>query len=131
MSINDFLYSAIIGKEYLDIYGHVNHAHYLTILENARWEYYHQKGIDQQKIIDDQIGPVVLKASITYKKEITENEKVKIISENLGYVHGLWKLRQTILKEDGRVSATVDFLFGLFSLIERKLIDPFGIWLEE
>lgn len=130
MKIDDYVYEAIVGDQYLDHYGHVNHAHYLSLFEDARWGYYAQKNISATSVKEGGIGPVVLKAEISYKKEVLAGEKIIIRSESQGYRHGLWQLKQVLFKENGKVGATVILLFGLFSLKERKLIPPFGEWLE-
>ena len=130
MTINDYLHHAVVAAEYLDHYGHVNHAHYLTLFENARWGYYHLKNITAESIKEGGIGPVVLKAEISYKKEVLGGEKITIRSEHLGYRHGLWHLKQVLIKENGKVGAVVTLAFGLFDLQQRKLIAPFGQWLE-
>ncbi len=131
MSIENFEYNTIIDEKYLDVYGHLNHAHYLTVFEDARWGYYKTKDITPESVRNGKIGPVVLKADISYKKEVSCGEKVKIVSEHRGYRHNLWNLRQIMYKENGKASCVVDYVFGLFDLENRKLITPTGIWLEK
>ncbi len=130
MTINDFIFETQVAAHYLDHYGHVNHAQYLTLFEDARWAYYAQKEITPEVVKKGGIGPVVLKAEITYKKEVLGGEKIVIKSEHLGYRHGLWHLKQVLYKENGKVGAIVVLVFGLFDLQQRKLVPPFGPWLE-
>lgn len=130
MTINDYIHTQVVPEKYLDHYGHVNHAHYLSLFEDARWGYYAHKGISAESVKNGGIGPVVLKVEISYKKEVRGGESITIRSEHLGYRHGLWHLKQTLHKENGKVGSVAVLVFGLFDLKARKLIAPFGEWLE-
>lgn len=130
MSINNFEYETKAAEAFLDLYGHVNHAHYLTMFEDSRWAYYSTKGITKDSVVKGNIGPIVLKANITYKKEINADETILIKFKTNGYKYNLWHLQQIMYKENGKIACHIDYTFGLFDITARKLVAPFGIWVE-
>lgn len=130
MSINNFEYKTKATSEQLDVYGHVNHANYLTLFEDSRWAYYKTKGLSQESVKKDQVGPVVLKVNIAYRKEISADEEIVIKFEDQGYRYNLWNLRQLMIKPNGKVACVADYTFGLMDLKERKLITPKDNWMK-
>lgn len=130
MSIENYEFHTTVDEKYLDVYGHLNHTHYLTLFEDARWGYYQTKAITPDSVKNGKVGPVVLKAEISYKKEVSAGDKIRIVFKHMGYRHNLWNLRQIMYKENGKISSVADYVFGLFDLEQRKLIPPTGQWLE-
>ena len=70
MQAEIFTYPIIIKETYLDVYGHVNNATYLTLLEEARWEFITKNGYGLKKILEIGYGPVVLEVMMRYLKEL-------------------------------------------------------------
>ena len=124
------IFETVIKKEHLDFMGHVNNAVYLTFFEEARWNYYSQFGFTIEHIKENNTGPIILKTQIEYKKEILLNETIFIKSTCVRYKGLLGTMRQTILKANGQVACSAEFVFSFFDLINRKLIMPFGLWSE-
>ena len=44
-----FTYPLLIKETYLDTFGHVNNATYLTLFEEARWDSHHKKWLWPEK----------------------------------------------------------------------------------
>jgi YbgC/YbaW family acyl-CoA thioester hydrolase len=127
MNENVFLYPLIIKEAYLDVFGHVNNAMYLTLFEEARWDFLTKKGYGLQKILATNLGPVVLEIKISYLKELRLREEVVIETKILSYEKMIGKLIQRMLR-DNEECCTVQLSFGLFDLKERKLVPPSLDW---
>ena len=63
-------YSVQILEKHLDTFGHVNHATYFQILEEARWDLVTSRGFGVKEIQTSHQGPVILEAHIEFKREI-------------------------------------------------------------
>ena len=124
------IFETVVIKEHLDFMGHVNNAVYLSFFEEARWHYYSQFGFTKEHIHKNKKGPIILKTYIQYKKEILLYEKILIKSNCVSYNSLLEKMRQTILKVNGQVACSAEFVFSFFDLVNRKLVMPSGLWLE-
>ncbi len=121
-------YEVLIRESHLDSFDHVNNAAYLTLFEEARWDFITRNGYGLKKVQELQQGPVVLELSIKFKKEITLREKIKITLELVDYKGKISHFRQEMIKEDGTVATELELTFGLFDLKARRLIDPTPEW---
>lgn len=129
MNKNIFLYPVVIKEAYLDVFGHVNNAMYLTLFEEARWDFLTKKGYGLQKILMTHLGPVVLEVKINYLKELRLREEVLIETKILSYEKMIGKLTQRMLRGD-EACCTIQLSFGLFDLKARKLVPPTPDWLK-
>ena len=120
-----FEYKKQVLEHHLDTYGHVNNAVYLQIYEEARWDISENAGWGWQKVMDEKIGPVVLAANITYKKELHNREWIKITTQfkkmRNSLVAVLW---QEIYNQQGRLASTLELQIGMINLTTRKLLHP-------
>lgn len=125
-----FIYELTILEHHLDTFGHVNHAVYLEIMEEARWELITQGGWGVKRVHEEGIGPVILEAKIRFKKELRLREKIQIetVCEEYGRLFGTLKHR--IINQSGEVSALAEMRFGLLDLKRRKLLPPTTEWLK-
>ncbi len=121
-------YDVLILESHLDTFGHVNNAAYLTLFEEARWDFITKNGYGLNKVQELQQGPVVLELSMKFKREIRLREKIKITLELLDYKGKISHFRQEMIKEDGTVATELELTFGLFDLKARRLIDPTPEW---
>jgi acyl-CoA thioester hydrolase len=121
-------YEVIIRESHLDSFGHVNNAAYLTLFEEARWDFITRNGYGLKKVQELQQGPVVLELGIKFRKEITLREKIKITLELLDYKGKISHFKQEMIKEDGAVATELTLTFGLFDLKTRRLIEPTDLW---
>lgn len=115
-----------VHDKHLDTYGHVNHAAYLELFEEARWDYLDKKGFERGWVEENQQGPVVLEANIKYRKEVMPEEELVIESELFSHEKPmLMCAHQKMFKADGKtLAAEIDLIFGMMDLKQRKLIVP-------
>ena len=64
----------------LDSYRHVNHAVYLSYLEQARWEFLASRGLTLRKLDELKRWPVVAALEINYLKPALMDDELTILS---------------------------------------------------
>lgn len=131
MSNPIYEYDLTILEQHLDTFGHVNNAVYLTLYEEARWDFITKNGLGLKQIMESKIGPVLLDLNLTFKSELNNREKVKIVSVARPEMRNKYVmvLDQKILKESGKVASTLTLSVGLMDLNQRKLIAPTREWM--
>ena len=129
MNAKLFIYPVIIKETYLDIFGHMNHATYLTLFEDARWEWVTQGGYGLKKMMATGIGPVVLEVKICYLKELRLRDEIVIETQFISFEGKIGKFTQKMVRAS-EVCCTAEFTFGLFDIKERKLILPTPEWIQ-
>ena len=131
MSNPVYEYDLTILEHHLDTFGHVNNAVYLTLYEEARWDFITKNGLGIKEIMESQVGPVLLELTLNFKSELNNREKIKIISQARPEMRNkfVMVLDQKILKENGKVASTITLSVGLMDLKLRKLISPTPDWL--
>lgn len=128
MNTNKFFYPIVIKEIYLDSFGHVNNAVYLTLFEEARWDLITQNGYGLKKIQETQIGPTILEIKLTFLKELRVRENIIIETQLVSYERKVGKISQKMIR-DNEVCCEAEIVIGLFDLKERKLILPTPEWL--
>ena len=117
-----------ISEAHLDSFGHLNHARYFELFEQARWDIISSRGFGIDTIRRTRTGPVILEVAAKFLRELAPRETVVIRSELTSYERKIGKFRQQMLKADGEVACDATFVFGLFDLERRRLIDPTPEW---
>lgn len=132
MSNPIYEYELTILEHHLDTFGHVNNAVYLTLYEEARWDFITKNGLGMKQILESKIGPILLDLNLVFKSELNNREKIKIVSQARPEMKNkfVMVLDQKILKESGRVASTMTLSVGLMDLNQRKLIAPTAAWLQ-
>jgi acyl-CoA thioester hydrolase len=121
-------YPLLIREAHLDTFGHVNNATYLALYEEARWELISKNGFDLKYIQKIKKGPVILEVNVKFMKELKLREEITITSELVNYSALVGKLKQQMVKPNGEIASEALFTFGLFDLVERRLIEPTPEW---
>ena len=125
-----FTYPVVIKESHLDTFGHVNNATYLALFEEARWDFITKNGYGLKKIKETGLGPTILEIKITFKRELLLDEKIVIETQVISYEKKIGRLSQKMIRmSDGKVCCEAEFVIGLFSLTERKLVLPTAEWL--
>lgn len=124
-----FVYPLIVKETYLDTFGHVNNAMYLTLFEEARWDLITSKGYTIKKIQESGQGPTILELKLTFLKELRVRDEIIIETEMLSYEGKVGKLAQRIVRGK-EICCRAEFIFGLFDLKQRKLVLPTDAWLK-
>jgi acyl-CoA thioester hydrolase len=123
-----FSYPLTIKETYLDSFGHVNNATYLTLLEEARWELITKNGYGLKKIQETGLGPTILEIKLIFFKELRPRDEISIETQLLSYDRKIGKLSQKMVR-NSEICCDAELIFGLFSLTERKLVVPTSDWL--
>ena len=123
-----FKYKVQIKETHIDSYGHVNNATYLALYEEARWELITPRDYGFYKIHEYKKGPVILEVNLKFQKEIRLRETISITCEILDYQGKIGHMRQQMIKEDGSIASEAVFVFALFDMEKRKLIEPTDEW---
>ena len=106
----------------------MNNSSYLVIFEEARWDLISKNGFGVDKIKQTGLGPTILEVKLTYLKELKAREEIDIQTKLISYDRKIGKLEQNIVRGQD-ICAKAEFVFGLFSLSERKLVLPTPDWL--
>lgn len=125
-------YDLTILENHLDTFGHVNNANYLTLYEEARWDFITKNNLGLKEILETKIGPVLLDLNLTFKAELKNRDKIKIVSQARTEMRNkfVMLLDQKMIKEDGKIASTLTLSVGLMDLNARKLISPTPEWLK-
>lgn len=123
-------YELLVKEHHLDTFGHVNNATYLELLEEARWEYITANGYGLDTVRRLKLGPVILEATLKFKHEIGNRQKIRILTGIERYEGKVGTMFQNIVDEAGQLCCESHFVFGLFDLSARKLVDPTPEWLK-
>ncbi len=107
----------------------MNHATYLQILEEVRWDIITEKGYGVKKVAETNIGPTILGLEITYRKELINRETVTIITEFHNFQKKIGSITQQILNEKGELASEAKLKLGLFNTLTRRLVEPTPEWL--
>ena len=128
MQSKTFFYPLVIKENYLDSFGHVNNATYLTLFEEARWDLITKNGYGLKKIKETGLGPTILEIKVRFLKELRLGEEIIIETKATAYEKKVGTLSQKMIR-DGKVCCNAEFVVALFSIAERKLVMPTPDWL--
>jgi thioesterase-3 len=123
-------YELLIREQHLDIFGHVNNAKYLEILEEARWELITRNGYGLAEIVRRQIGPTILEITLKFQRELKNRQRITIKSWLDSYLGKVGQMIQQIWDAAGNLCCEATFKIGLFDLAARKLIAPTPEWIK-
>ena len=123
-----FYYHVLIRESYLDTFGHVNNAAYLTLFEEARWDLITARGYGIPTIQQLKLGPTILQLSVRFMKEIKLRDSIEIQTSATNCLKKVATLYQSMYR-NGELCAQAEFAMGLFDLQERKLVQPTTAWL--
>lgn len=130
LSLPMFEYPLTILEQHLDFMGHVNHATYLSLFEEARWSFVTERGYGLREIQRLQIGPVVLAVEIKYLKELRLRQQLVIESCLIEHEKVVGVMKQRMVSPDREVVyADAVFKFGLMNLKTRRLVPPTAEWI--
>jgi len=119
----------LIYETWLDSFGHVNHAKYLELFEQARWDWLSAYAISTETIQSSGIGPVVLEVNVRYLRELKAREHIRITTELVEFQKKTFKIAQHMHRiEDGVLASELHLTGGILDLKARKLIVPPQEW---
>ena len=119
-----FEYSVIVREHNLDTLGHLNNASYLQLFEEARWDFSDKGGFGLDWVLSNKQSPIVLKAEMSFRKEVLNREALLIQSEFVGFKNGLiGSFKQKMIKSNKKVASILSIDVGFMDLKERKLMN--------
>lgn len=121
-------YGTSIEEHQLDAFGHVNNAVYLQLFEQARWDLVSRNGYGPEQVRRTQLGPTILEAHLSFKRELLLGQKISIESQLENYEGKVGRMVQRIVDAAGTLYCEAHFVFGLFDLKQRKLVAPTADW---
>ena len=124
-------YQTLVTETMLDIMGHLNHARYLTLYEEARWQLCNDAGHSLQVMQRENLGFVILDAYVQYKKEVCNRDALIIRTRFCEMNNKVWTIEQTMERTDGVICSTIKIKAALFDLKARKLVIPTATWWEK
>lgn len=116
------LHQTRIKPEWIDEYGHMNVAHYITVCDAATWAFWTL--VNGGREMDRREGHeyVVLENHVHYLNEVTLDEPVHVTTQLLGHDDKRFILFHHMYKsEDGSLSATNEVKVLGFNLNERRI----------
>lgn len=128
MSAKTFTYSLTIIEEYIDRFGHMNHAVYVTLFEKARLDFVTKNGFGLKEMQERKLGPVILEFKLKFLKELYLNDQIMIETTLVSYRKKIGVIHQT-MRRNGVICCEATFVIGLFDLQARKLVNPTAEWL--
>ena len=119
-----FEYSVVVREHNMDTLGHLNNASYLQIFEEARWDFSNKGGFGLDWVLSNKQSPVVLKAEMSFRKEVLNRDALLIRSEFVGFKNSLiGSFKQKMIKKNKKVASILSIDIGFMDLKERKLIN--------
>ena len=119
-----FEYSVIVREHNLDTLGHLNNASYLQQFEEARWDFSDKGGFGLDWVLSNKQSPIVLKAEMSFRKEVLNREALLIQSEFVGFKNSLiGSFKQKMIKSNKKVASILSIDVGFMDLKERKLMN--------
>lgn len=128
MTTPSAVYEIRIDQDHLDMFGHVNNAEYLRILEAARWDMMEKNDYGRLMVEKTQEGPVILELNLRFRKELLIDQLYIIQTNSSKVSDKIFKVSQSILNEKQEVCCLAEFTMGFLDLTKRKLIPMSQAW---
>ncbi len=116
------LFATRVKPEWIDEYGHMNVAHYITVCDQATWAFWHHVNDDRRLGERDGHEYVVVENHVHYINEVTLDTPVHVTTQLLAcddkrfiLFHRLWR------SDDGTLSATNEVKALGFHLHTRRI----------
>jgi acyl-CoA thioester hydrolase len=90
--------------------------------DHARWELLRAAGVDQQRMLDDGIGPVSLETTIKFQQEVRYSDELDVSCQFIWGTGKTFRVHNQLTHRDRRVAAEITNVGGLMDLLERKLV---------
>ncbi len=128
MESTEYRYETVVKESMVDAMGHLNHASYLTVFEEARWDICHAQNMTIEKMQERGIGLVVIEAHIQYRREVRAGDRLLIKTRCMDVERKPWRVEQTMENAEGALCSTVQIKGGMFDLKERKMLLADSEW---
>ena len=107
----------------VDANRHLRHSAYADFAAQTRIELLKLMGFDQDVLKSLNVGPILFREELIYKREINLSERIQVtcLLSSWNPERGFWSFRQEILKADGALAAIVNVDGAWLDLQARKL----------
>jgi YbgC/YbaW family acyl-CoA thioester hydrolase len=110
-----------VKREWIDEYGHLNMAHYLTICDEANWAFWNWINAPQQKMEDRHDHEyVIVENHVVYRAELAEGASFAIETQLTDFDDKRYILFHRVLNADGELAATNEVKCLGFDLRSRR-----------
>jgi acyl-CoA thioester hydrolase len=115
------LVHATVRREWIDEYGHLNMAHYLTICDEANWAFWNWVNAPQQTVQErDGHEYVIVENHVIYRAELAEGAAFSIQTQLTDLDDKRYILFHAVLNADGGLAATNEVKCLGFNLRSRR-----------
>lgn len=110
----------------MDFNAHMCNTAYLDLAADVRMLFFEAHGFTMRNFENLQLGPVVMRDEIVYKREIRllEPIDVHLLLAGISEDGSRMRLRNVFYKADGRKAASVTSTVGWMDLHQRALVTP-------
>jgi acyl-CoA thioester hydrolase len=110
----------------MDYNAHMRNTAYLEMASDVRMMYFASRGLTMDEFERLRTGPVVMRDTIEYFRELRllEPVTVTLALEGLSRDGSRFRLRNEFLGKDGRLAARVTSVGGWLDLENRRLVSP-------
>ncbi|MBI2382434.1 MAG: thioesterase family protein [Gammaproteobacteria bacterium] len=121
-----FIRELTVGWGDLDANGHMANTAYLNKSGDVRMMYFENTGLAMSEFRRLHVGPVIRQDEIHYLREFHMLDRIQVGLELAGLAPdgSRFMLRNTFLRADGQVAATVTSTGGWLDLSARRLVVP-------
>lgn len=125
-----YYYSFKVKQSYLDDFGHMTNAMYLTIFDEARWSMSRENGFSMEDVKKHQKASVVIESHLKFKRELLLNDDVSVETYFSHMEKSFVMVINQVMKRDNEVIATAEIKTVLMDLIKRKALKPTEEWMK-
>ena len=102
-----------IRSFHTDSFGHVNHARYLELLEEARWQFAEHHGLIAL-LNEKKLGFIIMEMNLRFRLPVVEGDTIQVLTSLVTLGTALGEVEQQIIKNDsGKLAAKSMFTFVL------------------
>lgn len=116
----------VAGWSDMDFNAHMGAPAYLAKCFDVRMMYFAENGYPMGEFARLRLGPVGMKDELEYFREVSLLEEITVTLAVTGMAPdgSRWRIRQELLRHDGKPCARVTSTGGWMNLAERKLAAP-------
>ncbi|WP_340198474.1 acyl-CoA thioesterase [Ascidiimonas sp. W6] len=124
--MNYFKTSFTIKWSDVDPYMHLRNSVYLDFGDQTRIAYFREHGYPFHKFITSGYGPVILRSSCEYMREVLLDETITLDCQCffLSRDFSRWGIQHNVRKQDQTLACILRVEGGFLDLSKRKLIQP-------
>ena len=103
------LFRGVVRPEWIDEFGHVNVAHYLTICDHANWAFWNWINHPEGAIEDrDEHEYVIVENHVCYVDELAIGTPIHVNTQLLGFDDKRYVLFHRVIKSEGEILAATN-----------------------